>query len=262
LADRAIALDSNLAEAYGIRGLTMARAWGSAEAAALDFKRALELQPNSPDVHRWYSTFLSRQDRLDEALAEAERATALDPLAPGIHTAFSYTALAARRYDLAVQEAARALALEPSLMRAHVFLGFGELLSGHPDQCADLSLGPYVGVRALCLHSLGRVAEAARIADSLSTGFTAGTPGDSLFNPVIAARGLAEYYAWTGNAEQSLAWLERAYAISPEGEEFCVITSGIYDKVRSDPRFRAGLQRAHVQIFERVQRARIGAGLK
>jgi serine/threonine-protein kinase len=260
LADRAIALDSNLAEAYGIRGLTMARAWGSAEAAALDFKRALQLQPNSPDVHRWYSTFLSRQDRFDEALAEAERATVLDPLAPGIHIAFSYTALAARRYDVAVREAVRAVALEPSLMRAHVFQGFGELLSGHPEQCAGLNLGPYVGVRALCLYSLGRVAEAARIADSLRSGFPAGTLGDSLFNPVIAARGLAEYYAWTGNAEQSLAWLDRAYAMSPEGEEFCVIASGIYDKVRNDPHFRAGLQRAHTQIFERVQRARIGAG--
>ena len=262
MADRAIALDSDLAEAYGIRGLTMARAWASAEAISPDFKRALELQPNSPDVHRWYSTFLSRQDRYDEALAEVERATALDPLAPGVHIAFSYSALAARRYDIAVQEAARATALEPSLTRPRGFQALGLLLSGDAARCATLDLGPYVGVRAMCLYSLGRVEEAARIADSLRAAFTAGTVGDSLFNPVIAARGLAEYYAWTGNAEQSLAWLDRAYAISPEGEEFYVIASGLYDKVRNDPRFKAGLQRARTQIYERVQRARLGVGLK
>jgi serine/threonine-protein kinase len=259
LADRAIALDSYLAEAYGIRGLTMARAWASAEAISLDFKRALELQPNSPDVHRWYSTFLSRQDRYDEALAEVERATALDPLAPGVHVAFSYLALAARRYDVAVQEAARATALEPSLMRPRGFQALGALLSGNAARCATLDLGPYVGVRAMCLYSLGRVEEAAWIADSLSAAFTAGTVGDTVFSPVITARGLAEYYAWTGNAEQSLAWLDRAYSISPEGEEFYVIASGLYDKVRNDPRFKAGLQRVRNEIYDRVQRARRGA---
>jgi hypothetical protein len=87
---------------------------------------------------------------------------------------------------------------------------------------------------------------------------TAGTAGDSLYSPVIAARGLAEYYAWTGNAGESLAWLERAFAISPEGEDFQVIASGLYDKVRNDPRFKAGLERIHTQIYDRVQRARRG----
>jgi len=80
-----------------------------------------------------------------------------------------------------------------------------------------------------------------QLADSLRVAFAAGTVGDSAFSPVLAARGLAQYYAWTGNPEESLAWLERAYAISPEGEDYRMIASGIYDKVRNDPRFKAGL---------------------
>jgi tetratricopeptide (TPR) repeat protein len=147
-------------------------------------------------------------------------------------------------------------------MRAREHQALGDLLSGNADRCAALSLGPYIGVRALCLHSLGRVREAAQIADSLRAAFTAGTVGDSNFSPVIAARGVAEYYAWTGNADQALAWLERAYAISPEGEDFRVIASGLYDKVRNDPRFQTGLQRIHTQIYDRVRRARLGVGLK
>lgn len=114
----------------------------------------------------------------------------------------------------------------------------------------------------MCLHSLGRVQEAAQIADSLRAAFTAGTAGDSLFSPVIAARGLAEYCAWTGNAEESLAWLQRAYAISPEGEDFTVMASGLYDKVRNDPRFKAGLQQAHTEVYDRVRRARLRFGPK
>lgn len=262
MADRAIALDSGLAEAYAIRGRAMTVAWAPDEGIAVDFQRALELQPNSADVHQWYAALLVRQGRYDEGFAEAERAVALDPLAPGVRLAFSFEALAARRYDVSVREAERTLALEPGLKRAREHQAWGDLLSGNAERCATLSLGPYVGVRAMCLHSLGRVREGAQIADSLRAAFTAGTALDSTFSPVIAARGLAEYYAWTGNAEESLAWLERAYAISPEGEDFRAITSGLYDKVRNDLRFKAGLQRVRAQIHDRVQRAGLGARLK
>jgi len=262
MADGAIALDSDLAEAYAARGRAMTRAWAPAEPIAVDFKRALELRPNSADVHQWYANFLSREGRHDEALAEVERAVALDPLAPGVRIAFSFVALAARRYNVAAQEAARTLALEPGLMRAREHQALGDLLLGHADRCATLSLGPYVGVRAMCLYSLGRVREAAQIADSLRAAFTAGPVSDSMSSPVLAARGLAEYAAWTGNPGQSLAWLERAYALSPEGEDFRAIASGLYDKVRNDPRFQAGLQQAHTHIYDRVRRARLAARLK
>jgi TolB-like protein len=262
MADRAIALDADLAEAYAARGRALTAAWAPPEVISADFKRALELRPNSPDVHQWYANFLSREGHHDEALAEVERAVALDPLAPGVRSAFSSVALAARRYNVAAQEAARTLALEPGLMRARELQALADLLSGSADRCAALNLGPYVGVWAMCLQSLGRVREAAQLVDSVGAAFTAGTGGDSIFSPVIAARGLAEYYAWTGNAEGSLGWLERAYALSPEGENFRVIASGLYDKVRNDPRFQAGLQRARTQIYDRVRRARRGVGLK
>src|SRR6267378_41792 len=260
MADRAIALDSDLAEAYAARARSAMRAWAPAEGIAVDFKRAFELRPNAPDGHQWYALFLSRQGRNDEALAEMERAVSLDPLAPGVRVAFLFAALAARRYHVAAQEAARALALEPSLMRARAFQALSDLLSGRTDGCATLSLGPYAAVRAMCLHSLGRLREAARIADSLRAAFTPETVGDSIFNPFIAAGGLAEYYAWTGNAGESLTWLERAYAMSPEGEDYTVIASGIYDKVRNDARFDAGLQRVRTQIYARIQRARLAVG--
>ncbi len=259
MADRAIALDSNLAEAYAVRGRVMSRAWAPGEAIAADFRRALELWPNSVDAHQWHAAFLARQGRYDEALAEVERAVTLDPLAPGARIAFSFVALAARRYDVAAREAERAMALEPGLRRAREQQARVYLLSGNADRCVTLSIGPYDAVRAMCLHSRGRGSEAAQIVSSLRAAFASGTVGDSTFSPVIGARGLAEYYAWTGNAGESLAWLERAYAISPEGDD-PVIASGIYDKARNDPRFSAGLQRVRTQIYERVQRARLEAG--
>jgi eukaryotic-like serine/threonine-protein kinase len=261
-AERAVVLDPDLAEAYAARGYATVRAWGPAEQIAADFERALELQPNSADVHQWHARLLTRQDRHDEALAEVQRAVALDPLAPGVRVAFALDALAARHYDRAIQEAARALAVEPTLKLPRALQGIGDLLSGHADRCVTLALGTDAGVRAMCLHSLGSLQEASRIADSLRAAFEGKATNDSTFSPVLAARGLAEYYAWTGNADESLGWLERAYAISPEGEFFPVIASGIYDKVRDDPRFKPGLERVRTQIYDRVRRANLGVNLR
>ena len=67
---------------------------------------------------------------------------------------------------------------------------------------------------------------------------------------------MASYFAWIGDASESLAWLERAYAISPMGGDLREIRSGMYDKVRDDPGFRAGIERVHAAVFQRVQRER------
>ena len=79
-----------------------------------------------------------------------------------------------------------------------------------------------------------------------------------MFSPAIASRTLAEYFAWTGSAEESVAWIERAFAASPLGEDFRLSASGIYDKVRADPRFQPSLERARSRAHEQVERARRG----
>jgi TolB-like protein/tetratricopeptide (TPR) repeat protein len=262
VADRAIALDSSVVDAYMLRGITMAFAWAPAESVSADLERALALQPNSANVHQWYAQFLSREGRYEEALDHSAQAVALDPLSPGVRLGYSAVALIAHRYDIAAREAQRAATLQPGLMQAHWMQALGYVLSGDAPRCAAVDLGPYAGLRAVCLHAMGRPAEAARIADSLRTSFLNGTAGDSTFSPVIAARGIASYFAWTGNARESLAWLERAYAVSPIGGDLREIGSGLYDKVRNDPGFMAGIKRLQAEVFQRVEAERRRFGVK
>ena len=259
MADGAIALDPDLAEAYASRGLVLTLAFGPVGPIAADFRRALELRPNSANVHQWNSAFLAREGSYDASVAEVELAVALDPLAPGVRVAAALTALAARRSDMAVQEATRALTLEPSLVRAAPLQALGDLLSGFPQRCLTRNLGPHMGVRAACLHALGQLREARQLVDSLRHAITGSLAADSNYSRTFAARSLAEYYAWIGDPAESLAWLERAYAISPVGEEFRTIASSLYDKVREEPRFTAGLKRIQAQVYDRVQRARLRA---
>jgi len=260
LLDRAVTLDSLSGEAYAARGRVLTRSMAPADTVEADFKQALALQPNSPDVHQWYALFLATQGRHAESLPESERAVSLDPLAPGARIAAANMTLAAGQPASARQEADRALALEPGLVRAQELQGLGDLLLKEFGRCLDLDLGTSSGARAMCLYSLGRVREAEAAADALRAAFAAKPSPDAATSRVGPAQSLARYYAWTGNAEQSLAWLERAFAISPEGEDLVIIASGVYDKVRNDPGFKAGLQRIRAQIYDRVQKARVRPG--
>ena len=56
--------------------------------------------------------------------------------------------------------------------------------------------------------------------------------------------------------QESLAWLESAYALSPSGEDFRNLASGVYDRVRKDPRFAAVVRQIQSRIHDRVSAAR------
>jgi hypothetical protein len=49
--------------------------------------------------------------------------------------------------------------------------------------------------------------------------------------------------------------------LSPRLEDLVIIASGVYDRVRNDPRFKAGLQRIRAQLWERARRDRARGGL-
>ncbi len=257
-ADHAVRLDSTLAEAYAVRAYALTLAWAPTKDAMADFQRALALQPNVAEVHQWYAQLLSREGRFEDGLTESERAVALDPLAPGTRDVAALEALGARHYEMAIEAAERALVLEPGLMDARQLDALGNLLLGHAERCVAMQLGIFAGEQAICLQAMGNHAAATRIVDSLRAVVSGKTVPDSSVRLVFAARELARYAAWVGNPEESVMSLERAFALSPLAEDPPCIASGLYDKVRNDARFEAGVARIGAQINARVQLARRG----
>ena len=78
-AERAIALDDSLSGAHSsLAFVDFYWSWDSASAEK-EFKRAIELDPNSVVAHHWYATFLLHMGRTDEALTQIEIAQKLDP---------------------------------------------------------------------------------------------------------------------------------------------------------------------------------------
>lgn len=254
MADRAISLDPDAAEAYAIRGYIRTVLWAPTDSVARDFAMALELGPNSADVHGWYAHFLHREQRLEEVLPEAERAVELDPLAPGRRLGVAGDALAVRLYDRALEETQRALVLEPELTLPRRYQALALLLLGRPAECVELALGPYAAIRAMCLHALARFQEAGSLIDSLTARIAKHAQEDRVFSDLPLLQDIVTYYAWLGDPKTALRWLERAFASSPFGLHPLIYDSGIFDRVRNDPAFRSGFERLRQAAWERVRR--------
>src|SRR6202011_6189590 len=91
--------------------------WPSAER---EFKRAIELNPNSALSHDRYATCLLTRGRFNESMAEAQRAQELDPLSPEIVSVLGFVYLDTRRYDESIAQFQKAVDLYPNaaVMRA------------------------------------------------------------------------------------------------------------------------------------------------
>ena len=82
-AKKALELDDALAEAHAALAYAAFFDWDWTSAER-EFKRAIELNPNSAVSHERYAEFLKARLRFDESMAEAQRAQELDPLSPDI----------------------------------------------------------------------------------------------------------------------------------------------------------------------------------
>jgi TolB-like protein len=250
LAERAVALDSTLAESHAARAHAGLRASLPADIIMMDADRAVRLAPNSADAQLLRGTVLAFAGRFDEAVEQTAKALALDPLAPGHHDFRAMSLVLARRYDEALAAARTARALAPEFLNPIRQEARALLLLGRFDECAQVDVGPYLPLRAMCLHSLGRIAEARTLVDSLVDRIE--QPSSSLaLNPGGVAGDIAEYHAWTGDIDAALAWLRRSIDDSPSAQ-FLVHHTGTYDAVRHDPRFASGVDGIHREIRARI----------
>ena len=109
----------------------------------------------------------------------------------------------------------------------------------------------------MCQHSRGDVAVAMQTVDSLkSTIGSTAQPSDHA--EMVSYRDIATFYAWIGDVDEALAWMERAFTWSHNAVEFRVLASGIFDNVRDDPGFQSGLEEIRSRMRERFLQEETG----
>ena len=131
-AERAIALDSTLADAQLALGIVLDLRLRFAD-ALVRYRRGVALDPSSATGHHWMGMSLLNMGRTDEAIAEMRRATTLDPLAVTPRAALGLSLLFGRHFAEAAIEARRSLTLDSTFAFGLMELSYAQALSGFPD---------------------------------------------------------------------------------------------------------------------------------
>src|SRR5213076_2272431 len=123
LAQKALALDRNLAEAHLAMGTALFSVLGP-HASEKELDRAVELNPNLALVYDQYGWTFSEMGRFDEAIAAEKKALELDPLNTFLNTDLAFFLYWARRYEDAITQICKTLELDSNNGFAHSILGW------------------------------------------------------------------------------------------------------------------------------------------
>jgi serine/threonine protein kinase/Flp pilus assembly protein TadD len=247
-AKRALSMDDTLS--YAHLTLAIIAYWYEWDwpAAEREFKRAIELNPNDPRPHGFYSWYLAQFEGNDRAVAEAKRSQQLDPVSPEANLFLTSVLYFARQYDQAIEQGLNTIELDPTFWYAHVFLGRAQEQKGRlPEAIAAYQ-------RALELEKdnaenwsnlgyvyavLGKTTEAQKIIDQLRA---------SSARSYVAPYNIAIIYAGLGDKDQAFDWLDRAYTERSSFLSFYLRTDAHLDVLRSDPRFADLLRRVGLPL--------------
>jgi TolB-like protein/Flp pilus assembly protein TadD len=236
-AEKAVALEPGQVDGYAARGFLRSAIRWDWEGARSDFERALAINPGDSENHQRYGVaVLGPLGRLDEATREVRKATELDPLSAVAWSSLGRLYWIGGQLDEARIALERSLRILPEQNYAASNLALTLVLQNRPAEAlaaAEQSTHELfrAETKALALHGLGRTAEA-----------------DRLFQEMIArwsdagAFQIAETYAWFGDRERALQWLERAYAQHDSGLPY-LRSDALLRSLHGDPRFAALLRK-------------------
>jgi TolB-like protein/tetratricopeptide (TPR) repeat protein/predicted Ser/Thr protein kinase len=233
---RALALDPLLPE--GHMALGNGATWEDWDWAAAEphFQRALDLNPSLAEAHAFYSHYLYITGRPAEGDAEIQRALELDPLNDLIQQFYGMTLRFSRRFDESISHAQTVLKTNPTSPSAWGALVESYYKLGRLDESLAAQREVF-GARP-----------APDIEAALSRGYAEGGYREAMRRAaeVQAARNLAwvaaQSYIRAGEHGRGLDWLERAYETRNTNLPY-ISVAPVFDAVRSEPRFRALLQR-------------------
>jgi eukaryotic-like serine/threonine-protein kinase len=114
MANKALELDDELAEAHNSLALVHYLYDWDWTAAESEFRKAIELNPRYVTARQWYGLFLGGMGRFDEAEAEMQKALDLDPISAPVYADYGKVLYLSRRYAEALEKYNKAADINPS----------------------------------------------------------------------------------------------------------------------------------------------------
>jgi serine/threonine-protein kinase len=245
-AERALALDSTVADAHAALGLSLDEQLRFREALAR-YRAAATLDPANATAHHWLGLSLLNLGRTGEAIVELRRGTQADPLALSVGSALSTALLYARRFPEATAAARRTLAVDSTFMYALWTLGVAQAFDGQADSAVitferDVRFHPddarQLGGLLFAYAAAGRWADAERVRVQLRG------PGINQFDGIQPA--LAELVF--GDREPLVQLLTSEAGLRRHEKYGGIIgCNPLFAPLWSDARFRATMRRLTIE---------------
>lgn len=236
---KALQIDDTLAEAHVLKAhlKEFDFDWLGAEE---EYKRALDLNPNSVRAHETYGWYLEMVGRLDESMVHAKRALDLNPLGLDINWDLGVLLDFSRQNDRAIEQFQKIIRMDPTWPPAHAGLMQAYLEKGmYEDAITEWKKANALGRPgaeaglAYANALAGKKDEARKILEALK---------EASNKRYVTPFAFALIYMALGDKDQAFEWLNKTIDEDPYRIAFIKVNPR-FDSLRSDPRFDALLRR-------------------
>lgn len=237
-AERAVALDPDLARGYFARGALQARAKRRYAESEEDFLHGLALSPGSANGHMQFGDMLRDTRRFDESVSQSHKAVQLDPRMVRLRVALLQNIYFSRDWDAVIEEGHRVLELEPDTAEAWYWMGFASCWKGDEGPCIErlekaIELDPdtpYNHSGLAYAHAMiGNEAQARALLEH----------AEEQRWPLVE---VSLVYANLGDIDAAFRYLNRALDDRPTGLHY-IAADPAADPMRRDPRWPEFLER-------------------
>lgn len=234
-AERALQLSPQLADAHALLQVVLVQAdkdWAAAEAEG---KKALALDPTNPEVLFSAGWFASIQGRYEEGERWYRKALERDPLNFNLIDGIAENYYRTGRLADAAQILGAYIEREPRSTWSRAMLSRVLLVQGKADEALamlqqEVDEGARIAYLPIMLQANGRQAEADAAMRELVSYWGEG-----------CAVCIARAYAYRGDNDRALEWLDQAYAIR-DSSIMNVIDEPLMKSLVDDPRYKAFLR--------------------
>ena len=235
-AEKSIALDPKLAAGYLAMALVQINQDWDWKGASASLEKARQLTPGSVNVLRIQGYLDRNTGRVDEAIALYRQAIALDPLNSDFHATLADQLYGLGRYEEAKTELTKAEELNSQHSSLHLIRSEILLMEGHPPEAVteiekETSDWQKLTGEALAYSAAGRHQDS----DMALRDLIAKHQNDCAYQ-------IAEVYAYRGEVDQGIEWLDRAYRQRDPGVRE-LTNDPLMKSLLHDPRYAQLLRR-------------------
>ncbi len=215
------------------------------EGAEIAYRKAIELNPNYPDVRAYYSHFLFIMQRQDEAMAQIERALELDPFYVLTKNLYGVDLMFMRRYDDAIEQFQNVLKTVPNHWFALGLLQY----AFHQKQMYQESYETLKAQYAMMSFHEGETALTRGYEEAGYTGAMkkAAEVWEELSRiTYIMPWFIAELHVFAGNKDRALDWLERGFEVHDPNMPYVGVFPHLVDPLGDEPRYQDLLRKMNL----------------